>query len=117
MARKIDVEKVRAAVDLFGFETPFYEFHAVLPKSNLNELVKAGFLQRGGNKKKGYIWTERVSELLGEAESREKRVASMRSALQEIAEPKRGFPFGTRRVASLPDSDGNPTDHDDIDQS
>ncbi|MFZ5534886.1 MAG: hypothetical protein ACOY3M_01890 [Patescibacteria group bacterium] len=117
MAWKIDLERVREAYKEFGQETPFYEFQTDVPRPNLNELVRRGFLIRAGNKNKGYLWTASVESLLAEAEERDNRAAALREMAVDIGEHRRGFSFGTRRIPRLPDSDGNPTDPNNIDQS
>lgn len=117
MASIIDIEAVRKSHLLLGENTPFYKDQTSIPPSVLNQLVEAGMLRRGGRKGKGFIWTEGVHSLLSVADSRERRLTSMRSSLQEIDEPRRGMAYGTRRRRSLPDGDGNPTDWDSIDES
>lgn len=117
MASSIDIEAVRKSHQLLGENTPFYKDQTTIPPSVLNQLVETGMLRRGGRKGKGYIWTEGVHSLLSEADSRERRLTSMRSSLREIDEPRRGMAYGTRRRRSLPDGDGNSTDKDSIDES
>lgn len=116
MAQKIDMEKVRTAVEVYGFTTPFYEYQTDIPKPNLNELVKHSLLIRGGNKRKGYIWTEGVTALLSEASQRESRTRALRDTFLTPPEPGRGRAFGTRKIPSMPDSDGNSTDTNSIDE-
>ena len=107
MAQKIDLEKVRQAVAKYGFDTPFYAYQSDIPQPNLNDMLKHGILVRGGNKHKGYIFTEEVNTLLAEANIRETRIRALRESFLTPPEPYRGRAFGTRRVPSLPDSDGN----------
>lgn len=117
MTWKIDMDHVRATFETYGLDTPFYEYETSLPPPNLKELVRKGFLIRAGNRNRGFMWTESVRTLLAEADGREARTAAMRDAYLSGAEPHRGYAHGCRRVPSLPDSDGNSTDHDSIDES
>lgn len=117
MARNIDVEKVRSAVAKYGFDIPFYLYQTDIPRSQLDDLVENGLMIRGGNKRKGYIFTEHVNALFTEANARESRVASLKEAFLSPPEPYRGRAFGTRRVPSMPDADGNSTDRNSIDEN
>lgn len=117
MGWSIDVEKIRAAVEKYGFDIPFYTYQTDIPQANLNALIKNGLLIRGGTKRRGYIFTDGVNALLTEAGDREARVRAMKEEFLSLREPKRGRAFGTRRVPSLPDSDRNATDHESIDEN
>lgn len=117
MGNTIDAERVRELYGQYGVGVPFRQEGVLIPPSKLRALVNEGVLTYAHRNKRRFQFTTAITSWLEQVDRNAEKISSIRPSQHEYTEPYRGRARGCRKIPSLPDSDGNNTDFNSIDES